>query len=394
MRVLVLITDRPVPPNTGSRVRNFYLWPELKRQGVDIQILGFDQTPTHLKHKASLNYFEGEFFKPDRRPFLFRAVDILLNSYHHRPRSNALAKRVRELTYEWKPDIIHAEELRMGQFLKFFQGSPTPKKTCSFYNMESDWMRQTGSFPFVFGQKFFNKIHLHSLLQLEQSITSILDMGFAFSNVDCRRYRDLYPRTRWTISTNGAIASQIIPPPQTKDFKILFLGSLSYAPNISGVFWFLDQVLPKLSKNIVLTVAGSNATPEVRKKLASIPTVRFLDSPPELNSIYAENALSIVPLFQGSGTRGKILESLAYERMVITTPLGAEGLELAPGQGIAFAQTPKDFVEKIEFYLAQIESRTQFAKTGRQAVLEKYDWSVVAHHLKEAWLKINSEKLS
>lgn len=386
MRVLALLPDHPDPPTNGSRVRNYYLWPALRRLGVDVKVLGFDQ---ELNPKSSRS-FDGEFFKPDRMPLPLHYFDLLFNSFHHRPRSKALISRFWELIRNWKPDIVHAEELRMGAPLLLLPPHYPAKKTCTFYNVETDLLRQTGSYSLKYFYNFFNDQHLQSAIKLEKSIIQKLDLALSYSEIDKKRFLELYPKTKWIATRNGAIASQITPAPQSTSPKVLFVGSLSYLPNITGLNWFIDEVLPLLPAEYQLTVAGSQATAELKKKL-NMPRIQFLDTPPELTSIYAQSALSIVPLFQGGGTRTKILESLAHERMVITTPIGAEGLEINPGEGIELTDDPKIFAQKIMHFTDQLNRREQSAKKGRQIVLEKYDWNIVAQELKEEWNKCISQ---
>ncbi len=383
LRILVLLSDHPDPPFTGPKVRNFYLWPALRKLGAQVKILGFNQSPELDSHTRS---FEGEFFSPEPLWFPLKVSDILFRSYHHRPHSQKLMARVQELLHTWKPQIIHAEELRMARFFPKSQTSfnQTYKKTCTFLNVESELILQTGSYPFKFGQKFFNAFHIQSTFSLEKKMTQRIDLGFAYSQEDLVKYQKLYPQRQWSKTRGGANALATLPKPQTPKQNLLFVGSLFYTPNIQGLFWFIDQVLPKLSESIVFTVVGSHPTPEVKKKLIH-PKIKFFDTVPNLEPLYAQNALCVVPLFQGGGTRGKILEALAYERMVITTPLGCEGLELKAGEGMVLASKADEFAQKINYFLKETQEREIIAKRGRKAVIEKYDWSIVAANLMADW---------
>src|SRR5262249_24993791 len=100
--------------------------------------------------------------------------------------------------------------------------------------------------------------------------------------------------------------------------------------------WFLNAIAPHLVPQVQITVAGSEADASLRQLLAR-RRVRFVDTPIDLKPLYDEHADVVVPLLEGSGTRGKILEALAHERLVITTPKGAEGLEIREGEGVVIA---------------------------------------------------------
>ena len=378
MKILSLLSDRPWPPNTGSRVRNAHIWPALRDLGWDVRLLALDQDGSPLASDARLPV---ELHRPDRESYPVRAYHALRYSYHQWPASRTLAERARQLAADWQPDVIHAEELRMAAYLP---AGAAPVRTLTLHNVESDLLRQTGSSAFRFGRPVIEAAHLAALRSFERRAVSGVDLAFAYSTADRARYQSLYPAVRWAETRNGVHASSIAPAPQPAAPSVLLLGSLGYAPNVHGLFWFLDRVLPLLPSDLTVTVAGSRATPEVRRRLAAAP-VRFVDTPPELAPLYAEHAVSVVPVFQGSGTRGKILESLAYERAVVTTTQGVGGLELAEGDGYVVADDAELFAARVARLAASPDERAALARRGRAAVLAGYDWSAVAASLDAAW---------
>jgi glycosyltransferase involved in cell wall biosynthesis len=113
--------------------------------------------------------------------------------------------------------------------------------------------------------------------------------------------------------------------------------------------------------------------------------VVFVDSPPDLAPLYAGSALCAVPLFRGSGTRTKILEALAHQRVVVSTTVGAWGLDLAAGEGLVLADDAESFATQVRRLASATGEREALAKRGRAAVLQKYDWPVVAADFVAAW---------
>ncbi len=390
MRILALIADRPTPPIGGARVRNYYLWPALQALGVEVQVLGYDVSPGPASAPASgPPGVPGEFFTRERQSLPARAWNAARHSYHVWPRSQALAARVDALAAAWRPEVIHAEELRMGFYLPRSRSQAfRAAQTLTLHNVESGLHRRLGSAPISAAAALINRLHQRSLETYERRMISLVDRAFAFSPADLERYRALYPRANWALTRNGAQARPLRPPPQVAAAKLLFVGSLSWTPNVRGLFWLLDQVLPRLAPGVALTVAGSGAGPELRRRLAAAGAV-LLDTPADLTPVYAAHALCIAPLFEGSGTRGKILEACAYERLVVTTSLGLEGLDLRPGiEGVVLADNAESFAGELRRWLADTESRARLAQAGRQAVLARYDWSVVAAELLQHWREL------
>jgi glycosyltransferase involved in cell wall biosynthesis len=380
VRILALLSDCPWPPNTGSRVRNAWVWPALQRLGVEVKLLALDQggAPGSGPLEVELHRFDAESYPR-------RVVHVLRYSYHQWPASRSLRRRAQELAAAWKPDVVHAEELRMAAYLPD-RGrlAPGALRSLTLHNVESDLLRHTGSTALRRGRAAIEALHLASLRRFERRAVGSVDLAFAYSAADLVRYRELYPTASWAETRNGTHASAIQPRPQPATPSVLLVGSLGYAPNVHGLYWFLDQVLPLLPAEVRVTVAGSRAPDDVRSRLAASP-VRFVDTPPDLAPLYAEHALSVVPVFQGSGTRGKILEALAYERAVVTTTPGAGGLELAEGEGYVLADDAGSFAAAVAHLVAAPAERAALARRGRAAVLARYDWSGVAADLLAAW---------
>jgi glycosyltransferase involved in cell wall biosynthesis len=384
MRALVLIGDRPYPPITGTRVRNFYLWPALARLGVEIKVLGLDMH-RESDQPASFPGLDAEFFGFRRGPFVARAWRLLTRSYHESPRSADLARRVDEVVASWRPDVVHAEELRMAYYLPGVRGRRSQaRQSVTLHNVESDLYAKIGNPPVPVAQALVKRQHLRSLLGYEARVVSRTDLRFAYSDHDRERYAQLFPKAEWSVTRNGTNALGIEPAPQPAEPKALILASWSYGPNRTGLYWFLDAVAPALAPGTTVTVAGSGADDDFRRRLADA-RVRFVDTPIDLKPLYDEHAVVVVPLLEGSGTRGKILEALGHERLVITTTKGAEGLEIREGEGVVIADEARTFADRVNEVLGSVEERAASARRGREAVIARYDWSVVAEELRKAW---------
>jgi glycosyltransferase involved in cell wall biosynthesis len=84
----------------------------------------------------------------------------------------------------------------------------------------------------------------------------------------------------------------------------------------------------------------------------------------------------VVPLRSGGGTRLKILEAMAMGRPVVSTALGAEGLEIAPGENILLAETAEQFLQQLRTLIDHPDRARQLGQAGRQLVVAKYDWPI------------------
>lgn len=384
MKVLVIVSDRTVPTVTGTRVRNHYLWPAVQSLGVQIKVVGIDRAPANESPSSSFD-IDAQFLKFKRENFFKRLWFSLTKSFHEWPKSEQLIEQIKSISVEWKPDIIHAEEMRMAAYLPCIQGYKTKaKQTVTFHNVESDLIKKTGSSPFKFGKFIIEKLHQYSLRKFEKKVVHNADACFAYSEVDLSRYKSLYPSGNWELTKNGTNASALEVMQQTAEPIVLIVGSLSYAPNIKGLNWFLEEVLPNLPSSYKVIVAGSSASQAYKNKLNTY-SIEFIDTPLSLDKIFQRCAVCAVPVFEGSGTRGKILESLANERLVITTKIGSEGLNLSEKEGVVTTNSKNEFVSAITIYIKDQKLRNKLASEGRKYVLKNYDWVVVAKQLKTSW---------
>lgn len=133
-----------------------------------------------------------------------------------------------------------------------------------------------------------------------------------------------------------------------KKIKILFLGSMSWYPNQSGLKWFMENVWNKLNPDeYELYIVGGNP-PSFIKSYNNNTNVFVTGYVDDVDKYIEKCDVSIVPLFIGSGQRVKIIESFGKGIPVISTSIGAEGLVGTSGKDLLIADTKKEFIEQLE----------------------------------------------
>lgn len=137
-------------------------------------------------------------------------------------------------------------------------------------------------------------------------------------------------------------------PPRRRDpgepFRMLFVGSASYRPYEVGLAWFVREVYPQLAAadDVRLDVVGHPP-----RRPVHAPGVSYLGRVDSVLPHYERAHVVIVPVFEGSGTRLKILEAMAYGRPVVSTALGAEGLPITPGDHYIAAEDARGFAAEL-----------------------------------------------
>jgi len=131
---------------------------------------------------------------------------------------------------------------------------------------------------------------------------------------------------------------------------LLFVGTLNYPPNVEGLKWFVESVYNKLKQDYPdteLLVVGRSPSEEVRKLCETTKGIELYADAPDIKEYYKRCGGVVVPLLAGGGTRIKILEAALACRPVLSTPVGAEGLDLADEGNLLLFESCDDFLAKL-----------------------------------------------
>ena len=132
--------------------------------------------------------------------------------------------------------------------------------------------------------------------------------------------------------------------------KMLFVGTMTWAPNSEGIIWFLKNVMPMCGdiEKYDLTIVGKNPSQEVRELANRYSNVHVLGYVESLDAVYDNADVLVVPLLVGSGQRVKIIEAFAKAYPVISTSIGAEGLDYVDNETILIANSAEEFKTQID----------------------------------------------
>jgi glycosyltransferase involved in cell wall biosynthesis len=172
--------------------------------------------------------------------------------------------------------------------------------------------------------------------------------------------------------------------------RVLFVGSMDYYANVDCVLEFVTGAWPRIARQqpqLRFTIVGRNPPPEIRK-LAGLPGVEVTGTVPDVRPYYREALASVVPLRIGGGSRLKILEAMAAGIPVVSTQLGAEGLQVRPGEDILLAESGEDFSDALLRLTREEGEWRRIAQAGRQLVRARYEWGPLAVRLHDGYLGV------
>lgn len=169
--------------------------------------------------------------------------------------------------------------------------------------------------------------------------------------------------------------------------NILFVGACSYPPNLDGIRFFLDEVLPRIRSTagqpFCLTIVGRR-TADTLSSYAGSSNVDLVGEVPDVAVYYRKADLAIAPIRVGGGTRIKILEALSYRVPVVATPIGAEGIEVEDGVNMLIAADAEGFAAACVQLMEDARLRARLADRGHEMVKEHYAGDVTRRTLADA----------
>lgn len=225
---------------------------------------------------------------------------------------------------------------------------------------------------------------LHSMLRrlealkwliLEQRLVPTFDQGLACSTVDRDMLQKRFPGVVWHVVPNTAPPPPDRPAIQHDLFTFTFVGTLDYPPNTDALYFFCREVLPLIRQESTrpfrILIAGRSPEAGILS-LAGIPEVSVIANPPEIAEVYAQTDVALAPIRAGGGTRIKILEAFSYGIPMISTDLGAEGIDAQSGEHLLIANDAQTFARCCLDLMGDSVLRTRLSLAGQTRYQERY----------------------
>jgi polysaccharide biosynthesis protein PslH len=182
----------------------------------------------------------------------------------------------------------------------------------------------------------------------------------------------------------------VAPPASVNPPRIVFTGSMDWEPNIDAVAYFCQEVLPRVRAGFpsaVFQIVGRN--PHARVKQLASDFVQVTGTVPSVAEYLRDATLVVVPLRIGGGTRLKIFEAMAMGKAVISTSIGAEGLEVQSGRDLLLADDAASLADSITLLLRDSALRRRYELAAAQLAAQ-YDWSNIVQRFAAVLQEVSS----
>jgi polysaccharide biosynthesis protein PslH len=277
-----------------------------------------------------------------------------------------------------------------GIFLTQYQlrqappGNSLPRLALDEHNVEFDLQRQMAEVGNL-ARRFHNSVNWPKLQREEVEAWRGFD-GVTFTSAhDESRARAFVPSLRSAVIPNAVDIRYFRSRPDdpSPDGRVvLFFGAINYYPNLDGLLFFLKDVWPRIAESAPrarLKIVGQHPTPEILAWRGD--RIEVAGAVDDVRPHLAAAAVIIAPLRVGGGTRFKILEAMAMAKPVVSTSIGAEGIDATSGGNILIADTPEDFAAAVRRVLDDPGLGRQLGREGRALVEKGYSWDAAAQRL-------------
>ena len=253
------------------------------------------------------------------------------------------------------------------------------------HNVESEiWRRHalTESNP---ARRLLYRVEFAKMLRYEQHAVQRFHHVIAVSEHDRRLMSAWVDPSRITVVPTGVDLQRYQPEvsPRAVSPLVMFVGAMDWEPNVDAVEHFCREIWPLVQAGAPAArfrIVGRNPDRRVRRLISS--SVEVTGLVPSVLDHLRQAAVVVVPLRIGGGTRLKIYEAMAAGKAVVSTSVGAEGLDVHPGYDVILADDPGAFARAIVMLLGDLDLRRRYELAAAELAAQ-YDWSAIGDRFAE-----------
>src|SRR5262245_24631345 len=291
-------------------------------------------------------------------------------------------------------DIVNLEWPYLGHFdlRRAPPGEKPPALVVDSHEIAYDLARQFAHAGGSLFRRLYVGANWRKLRREELRTYRDADGVYLCSAADERRLLDQIPGARTAVIPNAADIEYYQPrptdpPPDGR--TVVYFGLLSTVPNVDGVIHFVQDIWPRIAEanpGACCKIIGGRP-PSSLRELAG-PRIELTGLVSDLRPHLAAAAAVVVPLRLGGGTRLKIVEAMAMGKAIVSTTLGAEGIEAVAGRDLLVEDEPAAFADAVNRLLAEPDLSARIGQSARQLAVERYAWSGAAQALEDFYRRI------
>jgi len=371
MKLFVIVSRVPYPLDKGDKLRIYHQVKELSKTNT-VHLCCLDDNNTKENNINELRSICSELtiIRLSKVKIYFNLFRALFSNkpyqvhYFYQAKAH---KQVREILQNFNPDRIYCQLIRTAEYVK---QEHNISKTIDYMDAFSKGIERR-----VAKSGFLKPIFIEEskrLLKYEHLIFDYFE-GHTIISKEDRKWILHEKRNEIEIVSNGIDTDFFTSKSGNKlEYDLIFVGNMSYAPNVEAVKFLVNEILPLLNAQTKLLIAGASPSKEVLKLGSSQVTVSgWID---DIRDAYKNAKVFVAPLFIGTGLQNKLLEAMSMELASVTTPLVNSSLKGEENTHLVIANSALEFSEKINDLLLNDKKRKLLGSNARDFVKENYSW--------------------
>ena len=389
MKVLQLCIKPPYPPVDGGALAMNSITQGLLAQNCEVRVLSVcsDKHPVD-RQRMTDEYRERTRFEAvyvDLRLHPLEAAVALLcgESYHvKRFESDEFEQRLADILRNETFDIIHVESIFLTPYLPVIRRLSQASVVLRAHNVEHQiWQRTAAQTSNPLKRWYLKQLAL-TLRTYELEHINDYDGVVCITRPDAQYFQANGCRRPVTDIPFGIASPELADNVGVEENTLFHIGSMDWMPNEESIRWFLREVWPMLHRELPqvrLYLAGR----KMPRDLMELQTdgVTVVGEVPDANYFIASKQINIVPLLSGSGIRVKIIEAMSIGKPVVTTTIGAQGIDYTDDENLLIADTPADFVRQISRCVNDKDFCQRIGQNAFNLIATHYDNDALAQRL-------------
>lgn len=377
--ILVLTSRFPYPLDKGDKLRIFHQIKELSKRNKIILFAVSDKKITD-QHKHALSTYCSEIHVSHLSWFsrIIHVAFCLINKHPFQTGYfyNASVKiKLKKLIRDRQIDHIYCQLIRMSEYVKHVHHIP---KTLDYMDALSEGIRKR--IPLQKGfKKLLFKSEAKRLKLYEQKIFDYFENLTMISEQD-KTFISHPDQNRIVCVPNGVDESFFVSKTTSPDHEFVFIGNMSYPPNISAVKYIATEILPHLPESRLL-ISGADPAKELVGLANSNPQLTLTGWVEDIRESYARGAIFLAPMTIGTGQQNKILEAMAIGIPVITTSLCNNAIHADHSKHLFVANSPDEFISIINEINTDPVLREKVIREAKDFIQQNYSWSKTTSQL-------------
>jgi glycosyltransferase involved in cell wall biosynthesis len=378
-RLLWVTPKWPLPATDGARQATTQLVSALCAKGVIVDLLAIVPEGEPVSESDAIAVLGARSATVVRRPTPGRRL-LLRNLLRHPFRALTLSQYATKQLAEavshsasQPGTVVVFDGLHSAAWVQ--EGARWPERPAIYraHNVEADlWFRGASQRRGLIARLL--TWQGKAVERFETELCARARLVFTVSEADAARFRELAPNAHVETLPIGLDPKPESATPARAD-QLLFIGRLDWPPNRDGLEWFLKRVWPNVTRPFVLNIVGSGDGSWLTPYLDDA-RIRFHGEVPSVDPYYHAAIVNLVPVFYGSGTRVKAIESSLFATACLGTERGVEGLGLEPQCDYLRAESEAEWIESLNHL--DPESARRIGRNALARVAERFDRDRIA----------------